>query len=63
MKALTKTGEAWFTTAASGLRADQIAVLDSVMRQNSDRRRSPKVGGNHVLKALLDTGLYQRTWP
>ena len=63
MKAMTKTATSWFDTAAAGLRADQIQALDASARRISDRRRATKVGGNHVLKALLDTGLYQRSWP
>jgi len=30
-------------------------------REISDCRGAPKIGGNHVLKSLLETGLYQRT--
>lgn len=62
-KQFTKTAQSWFAAAAAKLRPDQVQVLESVARRISNQHGSPKVGGNHVLEALLDTGLYTRAWP
>lgn len=63
MKSMTKTGTSWYQTATQGLRRDQIADLLTAATAVSDRRRAPRIGGNHVLEALVATGLYQRVWP
>ena len=62
-KAMTKTARSWFAAAAAKLRPDQVQVLESAMRRISDRHAAPRIGGNHVLEALLETGLYARAWP
>jgi hypothetical protein len=57
----TLTAWFWYSTAIQGLRPDQIDQLDqAILRICPDHAR---VGGNHVLEALNETGLYQRTWP
>jgi hypothetical protein len=57
----TLTGWFWYLQAIQGLRPDQVADLDvAILQLCPDHAR---VGGNHVLQALLDTGFYQRTWP
>jgi hypothetical protein len=63
MKTMTRTARSWYSTAAAGLRVDQAQMLDSRARSISDQHGAPRVGGNHVLEALLETGLYQRVWP
>lgn len=63
MKSMNKTGCSWFSASAAKLRPDQVQHLETVARRISDQRRAPRIGGNHVLQALLDTGLYARAWP
>ncbi|HEX6681082.1 MAG TPA: hypothetical protein VF063_10585 [Gaiellaceae bacterium] len=60
---MTKTARSWYSAAAAGLRPDQAAELLAVASAVSDARRAPRIGGNHVLKALISTDLYQRSWP
>ena len=60
---MTTTATWWYLTAVNGLRADQMQVLNNAIGKCSDDNGAPLVGGNHSLRALLDTGLYQRVWP
>lgn len=63
MKGMTKTARSWYSVAAAGLRPDQAADLLAAASAVSDARRATRIGGNHILKALVSTGLYQRLWP
>jgi hypothetical protein len=60
---MTKTGRSWFSVAAAKLRPDQVQILESTARRISDQHHAPRIGGNHVLEALLETNLYSRAWP
>jgi hypothetical protein len=62
-KGMTTTATWWYLTAVNGLRSDQVAALNAAIKKRSIDNDAPMIGGNHVLLALVDTGLYQRVWP
>jgi len=62
-KKLTTTATWWYLMAISGLRPDQVQILDAAIEKRSAANKATVIGGNHVLEALLETGLYQRIWP
>jgi len=60
---MTLTGQSWYIVAIGGLRPEQVTRLNGAILDRCANHASPQIGGNHVLEALLETGLYQRTWP
>jgi hypothetical protein len=62
-KSMTTTATWWYLTGVNGLRSDQVQALNVAIEKRSDDNNATVIGGNHVLLALLDTGLYQRVWP
>jgi hypothetical protein len=63
LKSFTQNGAEWFAAASGVLRPDQAQELEARARAIADRRHAPKVGGIHIIKALGETGLYQRGVP
>ncbi len=63
MKSFTQNGAAWLAAVSGVLRPDQARDLEARARAIAERRHAPKVGGIHIIKALGETGLYQRGVP
>jgi hypothetical protein len=55
----------WYDAAAvnGDMLPHRVAQLEAKILEIRDAHNSRIIGSNHVLEALLQDGLYMRTWP